>query len=79
MDELAAALKIDPLELRYRAYSDRDQNEDLPFTSKALRECYRQGAEAFGWAKRNPEPRSMHDGSELVGWAWQRAFGKRCR
>ena len=68
MDELAAALKIDPLELRYRAYSDRDQNEDLPFTSKALRECYRQGAEAFGWAKRNPEPRSMHDGSELVGW-----------
>ena len=33
-----------------------------------LRECYRQGAEAFGWDKRNPEPRSMRDGSELVGW-----------
>ena len=68
MDELAVALKLDPLELRLRCYSDRDQNEDKPYTSKELRECYRQGAEAFGWDKRNPEPRSMRDGSELVGW-----------
>ncbi len=68
MDELAVALKIDPLELRLRNYSDRDQNEDLPYTSKALRDCYAQGSEAFGWRKRNPEPRSMRDGKELVGW-----------
>ena len=68
MDELAVALKIDPLELRLRCYSDRDQNENKPYSSKALRECYRQGAEAFGWAKRNPEPRSMREGSDLVGW-----------
>jgi xanthine dehydrogenase YagR molybdenum-binding subunit len=68
MDELAVALKIDPLELRLRCYSDRDQNDDRPFSSKALRECYRQGAEAFGWAKRNPEPRSMREGSDLIGW-----------
>jgi xanthine dehydrogenase YagR molybdenum-binding subunit len=68
MDELAVALELDPLELRLRCYSDRDLNEDLPYTSKALRECYRQGAEAFGWSKRNPQPRSMRDGNELVGW-----------
>ncbi len=68
MDELAVALKLDPLELRLRCYSDRDQHEDRPFSSKALRECYRQGAEAFGWDKRNPEPRSMRDAGELVGW-----------
>ena len=68
MDELAVALKLDPVELRLRCYSDRDQNEDKPYTSKALRECYRQGADAFGWDKRNPEPRSMRDGSDLVGW-----------
>jgi xanthine dehydrogenase YagR molybdenum-binding subunit len=79
MDELAVALKIDPLELRLRCYSDRNQNTDQPFSSKALRECYRQGAQAFGWDKRNPEARSMRDGSDLVGWgmatgvwdAWQ--------
>ncbi|MEN3381148.1 MAG: xanthine dehydrogenase YagR molybdenum-binding subunit [Hyphomicrobiales bacterium] len=68
MDEIAVALKLDPVELRLRCYSDRDQSEDLPFTSKKLRECYRQGAQAFGWEKRNPAPRAMHDGSELVGW-----------
>jgi xanthine dehydrogenase YagR molybdenum-binding subunit len=68
MDELAVALKIDPLELRLRNYSDCQQDEDAPFTSKELRECYRQGAEAFGWAERSAEPRSMRDGSDLVGW-----------
>jgi xanthine dehydrogenase YagR molybdenum-binding subunit len=68
MDELAVALKLDPVELRLRCYSERDQNEDIPYTSKALRECYRQGAEAFGWSNRKAEPRSMRDGSDLVGW-----------
>ena len=68
MDELAVALKIDPIELRLRCYSDRDQSEDLPYTSKRLRECYARGAEAFGWSRRNPTPRAMRDGKELVGW-----------
>jgi xanthine dehydrogenase YagR molybdenum-binding subunit len=68
MDELAIALELDPLELRLRCYSDRDQNADRPYSSKSLRECYRQGADAFGWDKRSPEPRSMRDGSELVGF-----------
>jgi xanthine dehydrogenase YagR molybdenum-binding subunit len=68
MDELAVALKLDPLELRLRCYSDRDQHSDRPYSSKGLRECYRQGAEVFGWHKRSPEPRSMRDSTELVGW-----------
>ena len=54
MDELAVALELDPLELRFRCYSDRDQNAGIPYSSKKLRECYRQGAEAFGWDKRKP-------------------------
>jgi xanthine dehydrogenase YagR molybdenum-binding subunit len=68
MDELAYAAGIDPLELRLKNYSDRDQSEDKPYTSKELRECYRQGAERFGWSRRSHEPRSMRDGHELVGW-----------
>jgi xanthine dehydrogenase YagR molybdenum-binding subunit len=68
MDELAVALNLDPLQLRLRCYSDRDQHSGSPYSSKALGECYRQGAEAFGWAERNPKPGSMRDGSDLVGW-----------
>lgn len=68
MDELAIALKIDPVQLRLQCYSDRDQNTGLPYSSKQLRECYGRGSAAFGWEKRNPEPRSMRDDHELVGW-----------
>ena len=68
MDELAVALKLDPVELRLRCYSDRDQHADKPYSSKKLRECYRAGAEAFGWDRRSAEPRSMREGSELIGW-----------
>lgn len=68
MDELAYAVKIDPLELRLKNYAERDQNKNKPFSSKELRACYREGAERFGWAKRSHAPRSMRDGKYLVGW-----------
>ena len=68
MDELAVALGMDPVELRLTCYSDRDQRTGLPFSSKNLRECYRRGAEAFGWDRRSGAPRSMREGRELIGW-----------
>lgn len=68
VDELAYELRLDPLELRLKNYAERDLNDDKPFTSKALRECYARGAERFGWSRRSLEPRSMRDGRELVGW-----------
>lgn len=68
IDELAYELRMDPLAFRLKNYAETDQNEDKPFTSKALREAYAQGAERFGWSARSLEPRSMRDGRELVGW-----------
>lgn len=68
MDELAYAVGIDPVELRLRNYAEVDEADKKDFTSKELRACYQLGAERFGWAKRSPEPRSMRDGRELVGW-----------
>ena len=80
MDELAYAGKFDPLQLRLANYSEKDENEGKPYTSKELRECYRQGAERFGWSNRSHAPRSMRDGKALVGWGmatgvWE-AFGQ---
>ena len=68
MDELAYTLKMDPLELRLDNYAEVDPHTGKPFTEKSLRECYLRAAERFGWARRNPEPRSMRDGDQLIGW-----------
>lgn len=81
MDELAAACGVDPIELRLRNYSEKDENEGKRFSSKELRRCYARGAEAFGWAGRSMEPRSMREGRELIGWgmatgAWEAKMAK---
>lgn len=68
IDELAYKAGIDPLAFRLINYSDTDNMNRKPFTSKALREAYDEGAERFGWVKRSPEPRSMKAGRELIGW-----------
>jgi len=68
MDELAYALHMDPLALRLKNETDRDDSEGQPFSSRALRACFMQGAERFEWSKRSHAPRSMRDGNEFVGW-----------
>lgn len=67
MDELAEKLGLDPVGLRLTNHADRDEEKDLPWSSKHLKECYRRGAERFGWAKRAPKPRATRDGKWLVG------------
>ena len=68
MDELAAALNVDPVELRLRNEPELDEFKNLPFSSRSTKECYRIATERFGWSRRNPEPRSMRDGHWLIGW-----------
>ena len=68
MDELAYALKLDPVALRLKNYAEKDPESGRPWSSKSLRECYESAAARFGWSKRNPAPRSMRDGKWLIGW-----------
>ena len=69
LDEAAVACGIDPLELRLRNYAETDPATGRPYSAKALRECYAQGAQRFGWAGRPLAPRQMRDDAgHLVGW-----------
>jgi xanthine dehydrogenase YagR molybdenum-binding subunit len=69
MDEMAWAAGIDPLAFRLRNYAETEPGTRRPYSSKALRECYAQGAERFGWADRPLQPRQMRDDQGLlVGW-----------
>jgi xanthine dehydrogenase YagR molybdenum-binding subunit len=74
MDELAVKLRLDPVDLRLRNYAEREGNSGLPYSSKALRECYRQAAERFGWSRRNARPRSMRKDDTLIGWGMASAM-----
>ena len=74
MDELAAELRIDPIEVRLRNFAERSPKKDLPWSSNALRECYRAGAERFGWIERARQPRSMRKGRDLVGYGMATAI-----
>jgi xanthine dehydrogenase YagR molybdenum-binding subunit len=53
MDEAAERLGLDPLELRVTNFADDDQETGRPWSSNSLLECYRIGAERFGWADRH--------------------------
>ncbi|MGW4205211.1 xanthine dehydrogenase family protein molybdopterin-binding subunit [Streptomyces sp. NPDC004726] len=68
LDELSYALDMDPIELRRRNHTSDNPDTGQPFGSKHLLECYRRGAAAFGWSRRDPRPGSMRDGDTLIGW-----------
>ncbi|MEO8109136.1 MAG: xanthine dehydrogenase family protein molybdopterin-binding subunit [Ginsengibacter sp.] len=68
MDEMAHALKIDPLEFRLLNYAETDPERNLPYSSKFLKEAYQIGADTIGWKNRNPQIASMKEGEWQVGY-----------
>ncbi|OBG42599.1 acylaldehyde oxidase [Mycobacterium alsense] len=67
MDDLAHRLAMDPVELRIRNEPDVDQADGIPFSTRRLTDCLRQGAATFGWDRRNPTPGAIRDADQLVG------------
>ncbi|WP_433873675.1 xanthine dehydrogenase family protein molybdopterin-binding subunit [Saccharopolyspora sp. CA-218241] len=65
IDELAVELGVDPIELRRRNSSTAPPGKDLQWSAKYLDDCFRIGAQRFGWAERSPHGRT--DGDWLVG------------
>jgi xanthine dehydrogenase YagR molybdenum-binding subunit len=68
LDELAVALKMDPVQLRLANMTQFNPMSDLPFSSRHLEECYKTAGDSFGWSRRPPGPRATEDGDWLVGW-----------
>jgi xanthine dehydrogenase YagR molybdenum-binding subunit len=68
MDEMAYTLNMDPVALRVKNYAEMEPQENKPWSSNYLVDCYRIGAEKFGWSRRTPKPRSMTDANMLIGY-----------
>lgn len=67
IDEVAERLEMDPLELRLRNQPTVGPVSGLPFSSRRLVSCLREGARRFGWAARDRHPRSRREGRLLIG------------
>jgi len=67
MDELAIAAGIDPIELRVINEPRTEPVSGLPFSSRNLVACLREGARRFGWDRRDPSPGIRSDGRWLTG------------
>jgi xanthine dehydrogenase YagR molybdenum-binding subunit len=67
IDELAVELGMDPIELRIRNEPEKDPTSGVPFSSRHIVEAYVDGAERFGWDKRNSKPGTHRDGEWLIG------------
>jgi xanthine dehydrogenase YagR molybdenum-binding subunit len=68
MDEMAERLGLDPVEFRVLNDTQGDpEKPDRPFSQRQLVKCLREGAEQFGWNKRNPKPAQVREGRWLVG------------
>ena len=67
MDELAYTVSADPVALRLLNDTPVDPHSGRPFSTRGIRRCLTEGAQRFGWDKRNPAPRSMRDGRYLIG------------
>ena len=67
MDEMAIKCNLDPIEFRIRNEPDLDAAKGLPYSSRNLVACLREGAERFGWEGRDPTPRARREGRWLVG------------
>jgi len=75
MDEMAEKLGMDPVQFRIRNDTQVDPaNPKKPFSQRQLVRCLTEGAERFGWAKRNARPGQARDGKWLRGVGMASAF-----
>ncbi|WP_091741250.1 xanthine dehydrogenase family protein molybdopterin-binding subunit [Phenylobacterium immobile] len=67
MDEMAEKLGLDPIEFRVINEPEVDPTSGKPFSIRQLVRCMREGAQMFGWDKRQATPGLVRDGRWLVG------------
>ena len=74
LDELAAKLDLDPLELRRRNHADVDPMSDTPYSGKHILACYDRAAELAGWEGRDqlrdPQPDGLLRGMGCASQIW---------
>ncbi|HVG15261.1 MAG TPA: xanthine dehydrogenase family protein molybdopterin-binding subunit [Chitinophagaceae bacterium] len=68
IDELAYKMKIDPIAFRIKNEPPRDPSNGKPWSSRTMVQCLEEGAKAFGWKNRKPEPGQNIQGDYSIGY-----------
>ena len=75
MDEMAEKLGMDPVAFRVKNDTQVDpENRERRFSQRELVRCLQEGAQRFGWSRRNAKPGQLRDGRWLVGMGVASAF-----
>ncbi len=75
MDEMAERLGMDPIAFRVKNDTQVDpEKPERRFSERQLTRCLQEGAQRFGWSRRNPKPGQVRDGRWLVGMGVASAF-----
>jgi putative selenate reductase molybdopterin-binding subunit len=80
MDDVAARMKMDPVEFILRNMT-RKAGDQLPYTTYSLEECIRKGADAFEWKKRwkstpGSDPGPIKRGAGVSFMAFRAGLGR---
>ena len=67
LDELCHKLGVDPIDFWKQNEPSEDPEEKIPFSTRQLVRCLEEGAEKFGWSKRNATPGQVRDGEWMIG------------
>ncbi len=68
MDEMAHTLNMDPIEFRLKNLPEKDPDNDKPWSTNYVKECWSTGAEAIGWKNRKQQPGTHLDGDWQIGY-----------
>jgi xanthine dehydrogenase YagR molybdenum-binding subunit len=68
IDELSYQLKMDPIELRVKNFTDINPENKLPWSAKNLVECYEAGKSKIGWKNRSAIPGKIKENGWLIGY-----------
>lgn len=68
IDELAYKLKMDPIDLRLKNFTNINPENKLPFSDINLKDCYAYGKEKIGWKNRPTIPGTLKENGWLIGY-----------
>ncbi len=78
MNALAKELKLDPVALRVKNFAKREPRTDRPYSGNSLLQCYKEGAEVFGWSTNDQRPMTndrLRVGKGMAAQVWPTGGG----